>query len=151
MSVCVYDVRVCVCMYTHGIYGVDTAVSDSVLFHCSVLPREHYGARFKEITHLPFFIKSHDHHSSSKLLNLSSLLQEVFLSLLQANAVDNALALAALQAGFNHSKIGRVDAQGHLDQRGGKNHGKITSHHGFPSKGRLPNSPYFLFKETLCK
>lgn len=137
---------VCTCMYTHMTF-MFTQFSDSVLLHCSVSPGECHRARSKEITHLPFFVKSHDHHSGSKLLNFPSLRQEVILSLLQANAVDNAFSLAAFQASFNHGEIGRVNAQGHLHQRGRKNHRKIASHHGLPSMSWHPNSPYFICRE----
>lgn len=101
--------------YTHtdGCFGLGSSPSVCLVWVTS-------GAWSKNTAHLSFFVKSHDDHSSTKLLDPPGLLQEVLLPLLQADAIDDALALAALQAGFNHSEIGRVDAQGHLRSQGQK-------------------------------
>jgi hypothetical protein len=40
--------------------------------------------------------------------------QKISLALLQRNAVDDALALDALETGLDHSKVGRIDTQRHL-------------------------------------
>lgn len=47
-------------------------------------------------------------------MHLFGVFEEGLFSLLQADAVDYALALAALQTCFDHGKVRRVDTQGHL-------------------------------------
>lgn len=127
--------------YTHTQMAVLDPVFSISLFS---LGNKHSGAWSKKPAHLSFFIKSHDDHSSTKLLDPPGLLQEVLLPLLQADAVDDALALAALQAGFNHGEIGRVDAQGHLRSQGQKITGRqVTAN----SCRKTPKQSPFLLQE----
>ena len=65
-------------------------------------------------THLSLLVKCHDDDSCAILLNGSGFLQEVLLTRFEADAVDNALALATSQSCLHHREIGRVDAQWHL-------------------------------------
>mmetsp|Transcript_9069 Transcript_9069/g.24373 ORF Transcript_9069/g.24373 Transcript_9069/m.24373 type:complete len:331 (-) Transcript_9069:1503-2495(-) len=67
---------------------------------------------------LAFLIERHDHHSSPMALDGAGLLQEWLHALLQADAVHNALALAALQACLHNGKLGAVDHEGHLADLG---------------------------------
>lgn len=60
-------------------------------------------------------IKGHDHHRGSVALHRGGLQQEVGLSFLQADAVHDALPLAALQTGLDHREVGGVDAQRNLE------------------------------------
>lgn len=65
-------------------------------------------------TDLAFFIEGHNDDSGTVAMHLFGAFEESLFSLLQADAVDDALALAALQTCLNHCKIRRVDAQRHL-------------------------------------
>mmetsp|Transcript_21753 Transcript_21753/g.56693 ORF Transcript_21753/g.56693 Transcript_21753/m.56693 type:complete len:385 (+) Transcript_21753:624-1778(+) len=67
---------------------------------------------------LALLIERHDHHSSPMALDGVGLLQERLHALLQADAVHNALALAALQACLHNGKLGAVDHEGHLADLG---------------------------------
>lgn len=67
--------------------------------------------------HLSLLIKGHDHHCSAVALHSGRSEQEVLLSFLQADAVDDALPLAALQPSFNHREVGGVDAQRYLQEK----------------------------------
>lgn len=65
-------------------------------------------------TDLPFFIEGHNDDGGSVAMHLFGVFDKGFFSLLQADAVDDALALAALQTCLDHCKIRRVDTQRHL-------------------------------------
>ncbi len=52
--------------------------------------------------HLSLLIEGHDHNSSSIAPDCGSSLQELLLSLLQADAVDDALPLTAFEPRLNH-------------------------------------------------
>ncbi|KAA6426368.1 MAG: hypothetical protein FRX49_03479 [Trebouxia sp. A1-2] len=66
------------------------------------------------ITHLAFLIKGHDDHSSSMALDGGSVLPEGLLALLHGDGVDDALALAALEARLHNEELGGVNHKGHL-------------------------------------
>lgn len=66
------------------------------------------------MAYLSHFIECHDNDSSSKALYCPSLFKEVCLSLLEADGVDNALALGALEPRFNDGKVGGINAQRNL-------------------------------------
>jgi hypothetical protein len=51
-------------------------------------------------------VEGHDDDGSSELLDGGGLRDEVFLALLQRDGVDDAFALATLQAGFDNFEIG---------------------------------------------
>ena len=53
-------------------------------------------------------VEGHDNDGGAKLLDDGGLGDEVLLALLQRDGVDNALALAALQASLNHFEVGGV-------------------------------------------
>lgn len=61
------------------------------------------------MAYLSYFIKCHDNDSSSEASYYPSLFKEVRLSLLEANGVDNALALRALESGLNDGKVGGIN------------------------------------------
>ncbi len=65
-------------------------------------------------THLAFLIKGHDNHSSSMALDSGSMLPEGLLALLHGDGVDDALALAALEARLYNKELGGVNHEGHL-------------------------------------
>lgn len=65
-------------------------------------------------TDLPFFIEGHNDDGGAVAMHLFGVFEEGLFSLLQADAVDDALALAALQTCLDHCKIRRVDTQRHL-------------------------------------
>ena len=64
--------------------------------------------------HLAFFVKGHNYHSSSMALDGGSVLPEGLLALLHGDGVDDALALAALEARLHNEELGGVDHEGHL-------------------------------------
>ena len=66
------------------------------------------------VSRLAFVVKGHDHYSSAKAADERSFADEIFLSFLQRNGIDDALALTALETGLDNAEIGRVDTQRHL-------------------------------------
>lgn len=66
------------------------------------------------VAHLPLLIEGHDHHSGPVALHRGRAVQELLLSFLQADAVHDALPLAAFQPGLDHREVGGVDAQRNL-------------------------------------
>lgn len=68
--------------------------------------------------HLSLLIEGHDHHSSSVALHSGSSKQELLLSFLQTDTVDNTLPLTALQPSLNHWEVRGVDTQRNLGRRG---------------------------------
>lgn len=65
-------------------------------------------------TDLPFFIKGHNDDGGTIAMHSFGVSEEGLFSLLQADAVDDALALTAFQTRLDHCKIRRVDTQRHL-------------------------------------
>ena len=59
-------------------------------------------------------VEGHDDDGGAEAAHQRRLADELLLALLERNRVDDALALAALEAGLDHRKVGRVDAQRHL-------------------------------------
>ena len=57
---------------------------------------------------LPFLVEAHHHHGSTIALHVAGMTEEHRLALLQRNAVDDALALQALQACHNDIPVARV-------------------------------------------
>ena len=51
-------------------------------------------------------VEGHDHDGAAELLDDRGLCDEVLLALLQRDRVDDALALAAFEAGLNHLEVG---------------------------------------------
>jgi len=70
--------------------------------------------RKQPIHYLTLLIKSHDNHSSSMALDGGSMLPEGLLTLLHGDGVDDALALAALEARLHNEELGGVNHEGHL-------------------------------------
>ena len=75
--------------------------------------------------HLPFhrvglalLVERHDHHRRAVAAHQAGLPEERFLTLLQRNAVDDALALDALESRLQHLPPAGVDHHGHLGDTG---------------------------------
>ena len=62
---------------------------------------------------LPFFIKCHHHCRCAVFANFTRLLQEIFLTFLDADGVNHPLALDALQSGFDYGPFGTVNHNWH--------------------------------------
>ena len=67
---------------------------------------------------LPLLIKRHDDDGRAIAPAQACLLEELFHSLLEANRVDNRLALHALEPGLDDLPFGAVDHDRHLDDVG---------------------------------
>ena len=87
---------------------------------------------------LPGLVERHDDHAGAVALDQLGLVQEVGLPFLQADRVDDALALHALQAGFDHRPLRAVDHHRHAgDLRLGRDvveergHGLLGVEHAF--------------------
>ena len=65
-------------------------------------------------TYLALFIKGHDDNSSAMALDCGSMLSEGLFTFLHGDGVDDALALAALQACLHYKELGGVNHEGHL-------------------------------------
>ena len=78
---------------------------------------------------LTLFIKSHDDDSRSIPANLASLFQEFFFAFLEADRVNNGLALYALQTGLDDVPARRVNHDRHArDIRLGSNQAEKSLH-----------------------
>ena len=62
---------------------------------------------------LAFLIESHHHHRGAVAQAQSRMRQERFLAFLEADGIDDALALDAFEARFDHRPFRRVDHDGH--------------------------------------
>ena len=58
---------------------------------------------------LPSLVECHNNNSGTKGLDNAGLADELFLANLERNGVDNALALAHLEAGLDDMELGGVD------------------------------------------
>jgi hypothetical protein len=107
--------RIVVVFIDAGGDGKDVRVEDDV-FRREVQPcgEQLVGARAD--FHLAFagiglalFVEGHHHHGGAVLLHLAGVFQEHVLAFLHGDGVDDALALQAAQAGFDHAPFGGVD------------------------------------------
>ena len=87
---------------------------------------------------LPHFIKRHHHHGRAVPLDQAGLFFEFLLAFLQADGIDHALALNALQAGLDHRPLRTVDHErdaANIGFRGNEvqelHHGVFGIQHGF--------------------
>ncbi|KAA6426367.1 MAG: hypothetical protein FRX49_03478 [Trebouxia sp. A1-2] len=74
----------------------------------------HQNHTWQPIHYLTLLIKGHDNHGSSMALDGGSVLPEGLLALLHGDGVDDALALAALEARLHNEELGGVNHEGHL-------------------------------------
>ena len=88
--------------------GLLTALSYALL--CKQWPSQHACSN----AHLALFIKGHDNNSSAMAFDCGSMLPESLFTFLHGDGVDDALALAALQAGLHYEELGGVNHEGHL-------------------------------------
>ena len=84
----------------------------------------------RERIRLAFFIKRHHHHGRAVPPDQTRTLPESFFTLFQANRIDDAPALNALQAGFNHFPIRAVDHDRHARDVGLRGDVVQKSRHG---------------------
>ena len=81
---------------------------------------------------LTLLVEGHDHDPGSVAFHQARLFDEGFFSLLEADGIDEALALDALEAGFDDRPLGRVDHYGDATDIGlGGNEAKELAHGGF--------------------
>ena len=62
---------------------------------------------------LTLFVEGHHHHRRAVAQALGGLAEELGVALLQADRVDDRLALDTLEAGLDHLPLGAVDHQRH--------------------------------------
>jgi len=67
---------------------------------------------------LALLVERHDDHRGAVALHQHGVLHERLLALLQRDAVDDALALRALEAGLHDRELGGVDHEGHARDLG---------------------------------
>ena len=67
---------------------------------------------------LAVLVERHDDHGGAVAAHLAGMLQEGFLALLEADRVDHALALNALETGLDDRPFGRVDHDRHFGDVG---------------------------------
>eukprot|EP00053_Salpingoeca_punica_P018065 m.175524 g.175524 ORF g.175524 m.175524 type:complete len:1311 (+) comp17350_c0_seq2:4566-8498(+) len=122
--------------------GEDVRVEDDVVRVEVDLLHQNLVAAFTD-AHAVFFggglsllVKRHDDDGSAVAADDAGLVDELGLALLQADAVDDALALHAAETGFDNLKVGRVDAERHLgdvrlrgDQVAELDHGLLAVKH----------------------
>src|SRR5699024_12834052 len=75
---------------------------------------------------LAFFVEGHDDDRCAVAANLARFFQESFFALTEADRVDDALALQAAQAGFDHAPFGGVDHQDRKSTRLNSSHVSIS-------------------------
>ena len=66
-----------------------------------------------QVSAWPCFVEGHHHHGRAVTLHLARLLEERGFAFLERDRVDDGLALHALQAGFDHAPLRRVDHHRH--------------------------------------
>ena len=70
------------------------------------------------LAHLTLFVERHDDDGRSVPFDFLGLLEKVFFAFFQRDGIDDAFALRAFQARFDHGKIRRVNAQRHTSNVG---------------------------------
>ena len=124
--------------------GQDVRIEDDVLRReadllgqDAVCPRADLDLAVQRVG-LSHFIERHDDHGGAVPFDQPRMAREGLLALLQADRVDDALALHALEPGFDHLPFGAVDHDRHAgDVRLGRDepkeraHGLLRVQHGF--------------------
>jgi hypothetical protein len=97
-----------------------------------------YGLTPFQRVGLPLFVEGHHDRGSAVLAHQSRLAQKLCFALFQADGVDDALALDALQAGLDHAPLGGVDHDRHArDVRLGSDQTEKRRHRLFRIEHRL--------------
>ncbi|CAD0340739.1 hypothetical protein CFBP8129_27570 [Xanthomonas hortorum pv. gardneri] len=106
--------RVVVVLLDTGGHGKDIRVEDDVFRRKSHLLGQHLvGARAdldlaRTGVGLAHFIEGHHHCGGAIAQHLARLFDELCFAFLERDRIDHALALQALQAGFDHAPLGRI-------------------------------------------
>ena len=136
--------RVVVVFFNAGGNGEDIGVEDDVFGReAHIVDQDSIGA-LADLdlaligVCLTDFVKRHDHGGRAIALDQLGLVNEVLNAFLQGDGVDDALALNALQACFDHVPLRRVDHDRHTsdfrlagDQVQETHHGGLAVEHGF--------------------
>ncbi|MNU89870.1 hypothetical protein D3C71_797220 [compost metagenome] len=107
--------RVVVMLFNAGGDGEDVRVEDDVLRReADVIDQQAIGAGAdfdlaRAGVGLPGLIESHHHRGGAIAQYFARMLAEQLLAFLQRDRIDHALALQALQTGFDHAPLGGVD------------------------------------------
>jgi hypothetical protein len=134
---------VVVVLFDAGGNGKDVRVEDDVFGREAHLVHEDAVGALADLglaligVGLTLFVKGHHHGGRAIALDQLGLVQEVLDAFFQRDRVDDALALDALQARFDHVPFGRVDHDGHArnfrlagDQVQEAHHGGLAVQHG---------------------
>ena len=110
---------VCIVGVDAGGDGEDVGVEDDVLrrqagfLHQQAMAAPHDGLAAFQRIRLPVLVEGHHHHRGAVALAQPRLFQERGLAGLEADGVDDALALHAAQAGLDHAPIAGIDHHRH--------------------------------------
>src|SRR5260221_1219855 len=128
--------RVIVVLLHPGGHGEDVRIEDDVLGRKAGLLGEHFAGACADLDlaldgiRLALFVKSHHHHRGAVAANKPRLFEEFGLAFLEADGVDDRLALDALQARLQDRPLGAVDHDGDArNVRLGGNQVQESGHH----------------------
>src|SRR5262245_33817856 len=98
-----------------GCNGQDVGVEDEVVW----IEPHPFGEQFVgpladlhlalDGVRLTMFVESHDHHTGAIALDATGFVEEVLLSLFEADGVDDAFTLDALQPRLEYRPLGAID------------------------------------------